>query len=134
MLFNTLGIDKQTGEGSFNYTQALTALKKLQLHHCELAALGFGNFEKINERYAIRSITNLLKKLGLDTKARQTRQGRIYSIKEGHWECMAIYADNRKNRQIHALDLSQAANVFSFADMTDDQVNEILKHWGQKTA
>jgi hypothetical protein len=47
---------------------------------------------------------------------------------------MAIYADNRKNRQIHALDLSQAANVFSIADMTDDQVNEILKHWGQKVA
>ena len=134
MLFNTLGIDKQTGEGSFSFTQALDALKRLQVHHNELAALGFGNFEKINERYAIRSITNLLKKLGLDTKAIQTRQGRIYSIKEGHWECMAIYADNRKSRQIHALDLSQAANVFSFADMTDDQVNEILKQWGQKVA
>jgi hypothetical protein len=134
MLFNTLGIDKQTGEGSFGFTQAIDALKRLQVHHNELAALGFGNFEKINERYAIRSITNLLKKLGLDTKAIQTRQGRIYSIKEGHWECMAIYADNRKSRQIHALDLSQTANVFSFANMTDDQVNEILKHWGQKVA
>jgi hypothetical protein len=134
MLFNTLGIDKQTGEGSFGFTQAIDALKRLQIHHHELAALGFGDFEKINERYAIRSITTLLKRLGLDTKARQTRQGRIYSINEGHWECMAIYADNRKSRQIHALDLSQAANVFSFADMTDDQVNEILKHWGQKVA
>ena len=131
MLFNTLGIDKQTGEGSFSFTQALDALKRLQIHHNELAALGFGNFEKINERYAIRSITTLLKRLGLDTKARQTRQGRIYSIKEGHWECMAIYADNRKKQKIHALNLNQAANVFTFADMTDD---EILKQWGQKVA
>jgi len=131
MIFDTLGIDKQTGKGSFSFTQALDALKRLQIHHNELAALGFGNFEKINERYAIRSITNLIKRLGLDTEAKQTRQGRIYSINEGHWECMAIYADNRKIRQIHALDLSQAANVFTFADMTDD---EILKQWGQKTA
>ena len=131
MLFNTLGIDKQTGEGSFNYTQALTALKKLQLHHCELAALGYGDFEKINERYAIRSITTLLKRLGLDTKAKQTRQGRFYSINEGHWHCMQTYLANRKSRQIHAFDVSQPANVFSFADMTDD---EILKHWGQKVA
>ena len=33
MLFNTLGIDKQTGEGSFSFTQALDALKRLQIHH-----------------------------------------------------------------------------------------------------
>lgn len=131
MLFNTLGIDKQTGEGSFSFTQALDALQRLQVHHNELAALGFGNFEKINERYAIRSITNLLKKLGLDTKARQTRQGRIYSIKEGSWQCMVIHSENRKKQKIHALNLNQAANVFTFAEMTDD---EILKQWGQKVA
>ena len=131
MIFNTLGIDKQTGKGSFSFTQALDALKRLQIHHNELAALGFGNFEKINERYAIRSITNLIKRLGLDTEAKQTRQGRTYSIKEDSWQCMAIYSDNRKKQKIHALNLNQAANVFTFAEMTDD---EILKQWGQKTA
>ena len=131
MIFNTLGIDKQTGKGSFSFTQALDALKRLQVHHNELAALGLGNFEKINERYAIRSITNLIKRLGLDTEAKQTRQGRNYSIKEGSWQCMAIYSDNRKKQKIHALNLNQAANVFTFAEMTDD---EILKQWGQKTA
>ena len=131
MLFNTLGIDKQTGKGSFSFTQALDALKRLQIHHNELAALGFGNFEKINERYAIRSITNLIKRLGLETEAKQTRQGRIYSIKEGSWKCMVIHSENRKKQKIHALNLNQAANVFTFADMTDD---EILKQWGQKVA
>lgn len=131
MIFDTLGIDKQTGKGSFSFTQALDALKRLQIHHNELAALGFGNFEKINERYAIRSITNLIKRLGLDTEAKQTRQGRIYSIKEGSWKCMVIHSENRKKQKIHALNLNQAANVFTFADMTDD---EILKQWGQKTA
>ena len=131
MIFDTLGIDKQTGKGSFSFTQALDALKRLQIHHNELAALGFGNFEKINERYAIRLITNLIKRLGLDTEAKQTRQGRIYSIKEGSWKCMVIHSENRKKQKIHALNLNQAANVFTFAEMTDD---EILKQWGQKTA
>ena len=131
MIFDTLGIDKQTGKGSFSFTQALDALKRLQIHHNELAALGFGNFDKISERYAIRSITNLIKRLGLETEAKQTRQGRIYSIKEGSWKCMVIHSENRKKQKIHALNLNQAANVFTFADMTDD---EILKQWGQKTA
>jgi putative DNA primase/helicase len=131
MIFDRLGIDKQTGKGSFSFTQALDTLKRLQVHHNELAALGFGNFEKINERYAIRSITNLIKRLGLDTKATQTRQGRTYSIKEGSWQCMVIHSENRKKQNIHALDINKAANVFTFAEMTDD---EILKNWGQKTA
>jgi putative DNA primase/helicase len=131
MIFDGLGIDKQTGKGSFSFTQALDTLKRLQVHHNELAALGFGNFEKINERYAIRSITNLIKRLGLDTEAKQTRQGRIYSIKENSWQCMVIHSENRKKQKIHALNLNQAANVFTFAEMTDD---EILKNWGQKTA
>ena len=131
MIFDRLGIDKQTGKGSFSFTQALDTLKRLQVHHNELAALGFGNFEKINERYAIRSITNLIKRLGLDTEAKQTRQGRTYSIKETSWQCMVIYSDNRAKRAIHALKLSEAANVSPLANMTDD---EILKNWGQKTA
>lgn len=131
MIFDRLGIDKQTGKGSFSFTQALDTLKRLQVHHNELAALGFGNFEKINERYAIRSITNLIKRLGLDTEAKQTRQGRTYSIKETSWQCMVIYSDNREKRAIHALKLSEAANVSPLANMTDD---EILKNWGQKTA
>ena len=127
MIFDRLGIDKQTGEGSFSFTQALDALKRLQVHHNELAALGFGNFATISERYAIRSITNLIKRLGLDTEAKQTRQGRTYSIKEDSWQCMVNYSDNRKKQKIHALNLSQAVKVFSFAEMTDD---EILKRWG----
>ena len=131
MIFDRLGIDKQTGKGSFSFTQALDTLKRLQVHHNELAALGFGNFEKINERYAIRSITNLIKRLGLDTEAKQTRQGRTYSIKETSWQCMVIHSDNRAKRAIHALKLSEAANVSPLANMTDD---EILKNWGQKTA
>jgi hypothetical protein len=44
---------------------------------------------------------------------------------------MVIHSENRKKQKIHALNLNQAANVFTFADMTDD---EILKQWGQKTA
>jgi putative DNA primase/helicase len=131
MIFDRLGIDKETGKGSFSFTQALDTLKRLQVHHNELAALGFGNFEKINERYAIRSITNLIKRLGLDTKATQTRQGRTYSIKEDSWQCMVIHSENRKKQNIHALDINKAAKVFTFAEITDD---EILKNWGQKTA
>ena len=131
MIFETLGIDKQTGKGSFVFTQALNALKKLQVHHNELAALGFGNFEQINEKYATRSITNLIKRLGLDTKATQTRQGRTYSIKEDSWQCMERYIQNRKSKRINALNIGDAAKVFTFAEMTED---EILKQWGQKTA
>ena len=131
MIFDRLGIDKQTGKGSFSFTQALDTLKRLQVHHNELAALGFGNFEKINERYAIRSITNLIKRLGLETEAKQTRQGRTYSIKEDSWQCMVIHSENRKKQNIHALDINKAAKVFTFAEITDD---EILKNWGQKTA
>ena len=131
MIFDRLGIDKQTGKGSFSFTQALDTLKRLQVHHNELAALGFGNFEKINERYAIRSITNLIKRLGLGTEAKQTRQGRTYSIKEDSWQCMVIHSENRKKQNIHALDINKAAKVFTFAEITDD---EILKNWGQKTA
>jgi putative DNA primase/helicase len=131
MIFDKLGIDKQTGKGSFNFTQALDTLKRLQVQHNELAALGFGNFEQINERYAIRLITSLIKRLGLDTKATQTRQGRTYSIKATSWQSMERYIQNRKSKRINALNIGDTAKVFAFAEMTDD---EILKQWGQKTA
>lgn len=120
MIFDRLGIDKQTGKGSFSFTQALDTLKRLQVHHNELAALGFGNFEKINERYAIRSITNLIKRLGLETVKGGKNSARRYSITSESWQSMSIYAENRKRQRINVLDLNKAAQVFSF--MTNDEM------------
>ena len=116
MLFETLGINQQSGEGSFTHTQAVKALKELQTRHNELAALGLGNFDQVKEKTAIRSIGYLLDKLGLQTTAFKSEGKRHYSIKPDNWECMTNYAKQRKAKNIHTLKTGQLnnGNVFFF--------------------
>ena len=90
-----------------------------------------GNFEKVNEQFAVRTINNLLKKLGLDTVKGGKNSARRYSISEAAWQTMATYAENRKRQKINVLDLNKEAKVFNF--MPDDQITEILSNW-DKTA
>lgn len=116
MLFETLGINQQSGEGSFTHTQAVKALKELQTRHNELAALGLGNFEQVKEKTAIRSIGYLLDKLGLNTAAFKNEGKRHYMIEPDSWECMTNYAKQRKAKNIHTLKTGQLnnGNVFFF--------------------
>ena len=116
MLFETLGINQQSGEGSFTHTQAVKALKELQTRHNELAALGLGNFEQVKEKTAIRSIGYLLDKLGLNTAAFKNKGKRHYMIEPDSWECMTNYAKQRKAKNIHTLKTVQLnnGNVFFF--------------------
>ena len=116
MLFETLGINQQSGEGSFTHTQAVKALKELQTRHNELAALGLGNFEQVKEKTAIRSIGYLLDKLGLNTAAFKNKGKRHYMIEPDSWECMTNYAKQRKAKNIHTLKTGQLnnGNVFFF--------------------
>ena len=67
-------------------------------------------FEKINERYAIRSITNLIKRLGLGTEAKQTRQGRTYSIKEEVGNVW-LFIQKIEKRSYSRFKINKAANV-----------------------
>lgn len=108
MLFETLGINQQSGKGSFTHKQAVEALNNLQQKHGELAALGLGNFEQVKEKTAIRSIGYLLDKLGLETTSEKSEGKRHYSIKPDSWECMANYTKQRKAKDIHPLRISEA--------------------------
>lgn len=108
MLFETLGINQQSGKGSFTHKQAVEALNNLQQKHCELAALGLGNFEQVKEKTAIRSIGYLLDKLGLETTSEKSEGKRHYSIKPDSWECMANYTKQRKAKDIRTLKINES--------------------------
>ena len=130
-VFESLGLDPKTGKGSFGHDKAVNTLTQLSKYDNEMAALGLGNFEKVNDGYAVRTINNLLKKLGLDTVKGGKNSARRYSISEAAWQTMATYAENRKRQKINVLDLNKEAKVFNF--MPDDQITEILSNW-DKTA
>jgi hypothetical protein len=130
-VFESLGLDPKTGKGSFGHDKAVNTLTQLSKYDNEMAALGLGNFEKVNDGYAVRTINNLLKKLGLQTAKGGKNSARRYSISEAAWQTMATYAENRKRQKINVLDLNKEAKVFNF--MPDDQITEILSNW-DKTA
>ena len=119
-VFESLGLDPKTGKGSFGHDKAVNTLTQLSKYDNEMAALGLGNFEKVNDGYAVRTINNLLKKLGLQTAKGGKNSARRYSISEAAWQTMATYAENRKRQKINVLDLNKAAQVFSF--IPDDEI------------
>lgn len=119
-VFESLGLDPKTGKGSFGHDKAVNTLTQLSKYDNEMAALGLGNFEKVNEQFAVRTINNLLKKLGLETVKGGKNSARRYSITSESWQSMSIYAENRKRQRINVLDLNKAAQVFSF--MTNDEM------------
>jgi phage/plasmid primase-like uncharacterized protein len=119
-VFKSLGLDPMTGNGEFGHDKAVNTLNQLSKHDNEIAALGLGNFEKVNEQFAVRTINNLLKKLGLETVKGGKNSARRYSITSESWQSMSIYAENRKRQRINVLDLNKAAQVFSF--MTNDEM------------
>jgi len=119
-VFESLGLDPKTGKGSFGHDKAVNTLTQLSKYDNEMAALGLGNFEKINEQFAVRTINNLLKKLGLQTAKGGKNSARRYFITSGSWQSMSIYAENRKRQRINVLDLNKAAQVFSF--IPDDEI------------
>lgn len=119
-VFKSLGLDPMTGKGEFGHDKAVNTLNQLSKHDNEIAALGLGNFEKVNEQFAVRTINNLLKKLGLETAKGGKNSARRYSITSDSWQSMSIYAENRKRQRINVLDLNKAAQVFSF--IPDDEI------------
>ncbi len=119
-VFKSLGLDPMTGKGEFGHDKAVNTLNQLSKHDNEMAALGLGNFEKVNEQFAVRTINNLLKKLGLQTAKGGKNSARRYFITSGSWQSMSIYAENRKRQRINVLDLNKAAQVFSF--IPDDEI------------
>ena len=121
MLFDTLGIDRQTGTGAFSHGQAVEALNKLQQQHNELAALGLGNFEKVQDKTAQRSVGYLLAKLGLSTNSKKIDGKRYYQVKADDWDCMINYIQQRKAKNIHTLRLVDGSPVFYMRDMETDE-------------
>jgi hypothetical protein len=128
MLFDTLGIDRQTGTGAFSHGQAVEALNKLQQQHNELAALGLGNFEKVQEKIAQRQVGYLLAKLGLSTNSKKIDGKRYYEVKADDWDCMIKYIQQRKAKNIHTLRLIEGSPVFYMRDLqTDEYVQDSRK-------
>ena len=121
MLFDTLGIDRQTGTGAFSHGQAVEALNKLQQQHNELAALGLGNFEKVQEKIAQRLVGYLLAKLGLSTNSKKIDGKRYYEVKADDWDCMIKYIQQRKAKNIHTLRLIEGSPVFYMRDLETDK-------------
>jgi len=128
MLFDTLGIDRLTGTGAFSHDKAVEALNKLQQRHNELAALGLGNFEKVQEKIAQRQVGYLLAKLGLRTNSKKIDGKRYYEVKADDWDCMIKYIQQRKAKNIHTLRLIEGSPVFYMRDLqTDEYVQDSRK-------
>lgn len=128
MLFDTLGIDRLTGTGAFSHDKAVEVLNKLQQRHNELAALGLGNFEKVQEKIAQRQVGYLLAKLGLRTNSKKRDGKRYYEVKADDWDCMINYIQQRKAKNIHTLTMVNGSPVFYMRDLqTDEYVQDSRK-------
>jgi hypothetical protein len=114
LIFETLGISRTDGKGSFTNKEAVAVLKLLQTYSNECAALDLGNFESISEkdeRYAVKRVNRLLDRLGLEAKAKGKNNARRYSIEPILWERMTNYVNQRTTESIHTLKVSQDADI-----------------------
>lgn len=105
LLFEAIGIDKQTLQGSFTQTEAIAGLKLLQAHNDECMAAKLGNFSKINEKYAVRSVGKLLAQLGLGLDF-TGHHDKTYFISAETSVRMRGYLAARKSKGIHSLKLT----------------------------
>ncbi len=86
-----LGIDRQTGEGSFDHEQALSLWHDLKITGEGIAALVGITIPEQAPKYPTRWAVSLLKGLGLKTISQQTRANnrrRTYQITADSWALM----------------------------------------------
>ena len=103
-LFETLGLNPETGEGSFTHkecSQFIAWLKENQNRHDNFNEfIGPQLFRGSNPLCPTRFVLKILEKLGLDTRQKLSGKKRLsrHSLRPESWKIMATYYENRKSR------------------------------------
>ena len=137
-VFNTLGIDRDTGEGQFNKVQAQELMnyfyrneQSIDLFNTLHLGAQISRFSQ-HRPCAMTFAKNILANIGLTTKVRRpTVNGQkitVRSITEESWETMTRYAEQRKSAGVHSLTLPEAQDVRQSApetEVAEDQQAEV---------
>ena len=129
LIFDTLGIDKLTGEGHYTTDKAKALIDKLQTMKQEFNSCGFGVRLKGNVAYPIRFVNNLLRQLfgfKIDSKnpmAEGIRLGRVYWIDPDSFVQVMQYVLNRCEH----LHTSDKINTIKAACVQRKTLNELQK-------
>lgn len=115
-VFDGLGVNIETGEGSFNVQQCKEVMRELLRDKASIEmynALKIGAYvnPKSLPKDPTTFVKNILSKVGLEVRKRKTRGKNVFSISEESWARVSYFLAKRAQKGVHGLKFELPSDI-----------------------